>query len=83
MMEDRGWRLHGCFVQRFGSIRPMIVTDIWEMEDMAHVERVMKDFSYRSDPRYQASQPTLESAVLEETVDFMEFKAGRMTLFYD
>jgi len=82
MMEDQGWRLHGCFVERFGSIRPAVVTDIWEMEDMAHAERVLKNYSYRKDPRYLASQPVLESAVLEEKVDFMEFKTGRMKTFY-
>jgi hypothetical protein len=82
MMEDQGWRLHGCFIERFGSIRPAVVTDLWEMEDMAHVERVLKNYSYRSDPRYLASQPVLESAVLEEKVDFMEFRMGRMATLY-
>jgi hypothetical protein len=52
------------------------------MEDMAHVERVLKNYSYRSDPRYLASQPVLESAVLEEKVDFMEFRMGRMATLY-
>jgi hypothetical protein len=82
MMEDQGWRLHGCFVQRLGSIQPSVVVDIWEMEDMAHIERVLKNTSYRSDPRYQASQPVLESAVIEERVEFMELQAGRMKKFY-
>ena len=41
LMEEQGWRLHGCFVERFGSVKPAIVTDLWEMEDMAHVERVL------------------------------------------
>ncbi len=82
MMEERGWRLHACFVGRFGPINPMVVTDIWEMEDMAHVERVLKDFSYLSDPRFQASQSTLESAVLQEEVEFMELKAGRLETCY-
>jgi len=82
MMEEQGWRLHGCFVERFGSVRPMVVTDIWEMEDMAHVERLLKDYSYRSDPRFIAAVPILQSAVLEEKVDFMEFLTGRMATFY-
>lgn len=82
LLEDQGWRLHGCFVERFGPIKPAVVIDIWEMEDMAHVERVMKDDSYRSDPRYQASQAVLESAVLEEQVSFMEFRAGRLETIY-
>ncbi len=55
LMEEQGWRLHGTFVQRFGSMQPTVVVDLWEMEDMAHVERVLKDTSYRSDPRYQAA----------------------------
>lgn len=82
LMEDQGWRLHGCFVERFGSVKPAVVIDIWEMEDMAHVERVMKDDSYRSDSRYRASLAVLESAVLEEQLDFMEFRAGRLETFY-
>jgi hypothetical protein len=82
LMEDQGWRLHGCFVERFGSIKPAVVTDIWEMEDMAHVERVLNDYNYRSDPRYLASLPVLESAVLEEKVEFMQFRMGRLATVY-
>ena len=82
MMEERGWRLHGCFVERFGSIRPMVVTDLWEMEDMAHVERVLGSYSYRSDPRFVEARPILQSAVLEETVSFMELIAGRLEPLY-
>jgi len=82
MMEDQGWRLHGTFVQRFGSMQPTVVVDLWEMEDMAHVERVLKNTDYRTDPRYQASQPVLESAVIEEQLEFMQRKFGRMKSFY-
>ena len=82
LMEEQGWRLHGTFVQRFGSMQPTVVVDLWEMEDMAHVERVLKDTSYRSDPRYQAALPVLESAVLEEQLEFMQFKMGRMKKCY-
>jgi len=82
LMEDQGWRLHGTFVQRFGSMQPTVVVDLWEMEDMAHVERVLKDTSYRSDPRYQAALPVLESAVLEEQLEFLQFKMGSMKSFY-
>jgi len=82
MLEDHGWRLHGTFVQRFGSMQPAVVVDLWEMEDMAHVERVLKDSSYRSDPRFQASQPVLESAVIEEQLEFLQLKSGRMKPFY-
>ena len=77
LMEDQGWLLHGCFVERFGPVKPAVVIDIWEMEDMAHVERVMKDDSYRSDPRYQASLSVLESSVREEKLEVMECRTGR------
>lgn len=82
LMEDQGWRLHGCFVERYGPVKPAVVIDIWEMQDMAHVERVMRDDSYRSDPRYQLCQPVLASAVLEEKLDFMEFRTGRLETLY-
>jgi hypothetical protein len=82
MMEDQGWRLHGTFVQRFGSMQPTVVVDLWEMEDMAHVERVLKDTGYRTDKRYLASQPVLESAVIEEQLEFMQRKFGRMKSFF-
>jgi len=82
MMEDQGWRLHGTFVQRFGFMQPTVVVDLWEMEDMAHVERVLKDTGYRTDERYLASQPVLEAAVIEEHLEFMQRKFGRMKSFY-
>jgi len=82
MMEDQGWRLHGCFAQRFGSVQPAVFIDIWEMEDMDHVERVLHDYGYRSDERYQKALPVLESVVLEESLEFMELKMGRLTSFY-
>ena len=82
LMEEQGWRLHGCFIQRFGPVQPLVVIDIWEMEDMAHVDRVMKNNKYRSDPRYQDSMPVLQSAVIEEKLEFMEFRAGRLSRFY-
>jgi len=83
LMEEQGWRLHGCFVERFGSVKPAIVVDIWEMEDMAHVERVMKGDAYRDDPRYLRAIPVLKAAVLEESLTFMEKRGGRLVNLYD
>lgn len=82
VLEDQGWRLHGCFVQRYGSVKPAVVIDIWEMENMAHVERVMQDYSYRSDPRYIESQAVLEAAVISEKVEYMAKRGGSMPAFY-
>lgn len=83
LMEEQGWKLHGCFVNRFGSVKPAIITDLWEMEDMAHVERVMRGDAYRQDPRYLRSIKALKDGVLEESLEFMEMKAGSMKRFYD
>jgi hypothetical protein len=83
LMEDQGWRLHGCFVERFGPVKPAVVVDIWEMEDMAHVERVMKGDAYRSDPRYLRALPVVKAAVVEESLTFMEKRGGRLVNFYD
>lgn len=83
LMEEQGWRLHGCFVERFGSVKPAIVVDIWEMENMAHVERVMKGDAYRDDPRYLRAIPVLKAAVLEESLTFMEKRGGRLVNLYD
>jgi hypothetical protein len=83
VMEEQGWKLHGCFVERFGPIKPAVVVDIWEMEDMAHVERVMKGDAYRSDPRYQRAMPIVKAAVVEESLTFMEKRGGRLVNFYD
>jgi hypothetical protein len=81
-MEEQGWRLHGCFVERFGSVKPAVVTDIWEMEDMAHVERVMRADTYRDDPRYQRALPVVKAAITNESVSFMEKRGGTLPLFY-
>ncbi|HJV86584.1 MAG TPA: NIPSNAP family protein [Noviherbaspirillum sp.] len=83
LMEDQGWKLHGCFVERFGPIKPAVVVDIWEMENMAHVERVMKGDAYRNDPRYQRAMPVVKAAVLEESVTFMEKRGGSLKCFYE
>ena len=82
VLEDQGWHLHGCFVQRYGPVKPAVVIDIWEMENMAHVERVMQDDSYRTDPRYIESLPVLEKAVISEKLEYMEMRGGRMPVFY-
>jgi hypothetical protein len=82
LLEEQGWKLHGCFVERYGSIKPAVVIDIWEMESMAHVERVMKGDAYRSDPRYVEAMGILKSAVQEETVTFMEKKGGILQTVY-
>lgn len=76
VMEDQGWKLHGCFVERFGPLKPAVIIDIWEMEDMAHVERVMNGDAYRDDPRYQRAIPIMKSAVIEESVTFMVKRGG-------
>jgi hypothetical protein len=83
VMEEQGWKLHGCFVERFGPIKPAVVVDIWEMEDMAHVERVMKGDVYRNDPRYQRAMPIVKAAVVEESLTFMEKRGGRLVNLYD
>ena len=83
LMEEQGWKLHGCFVERFGPIKPAVVVDIWEMEDMAHVERVTKGDAYRSDPRYQRAIPVVKAAVLEESLTFMEKRGGSLACVYE
>ena len=82
LMEEQGWKLHGCFVERYGPVKPAVVIDLWEMEDMAHVERVMRGDGYRDDPRYRASMEVLKSAVIEESVSFMEKKGGLLQNIY-
>lgn len=82
MFEESGWKLHGCFVRRFGPVKPAEIIDIWEMEDMAHVERVMKGDAYRSDPRYLESLDLLKKAVMEESLEFMDLRGGLMQTFY-
>jgi hypothetical protein len=82
MFEEQGWKLHGCFVERFGPVKPAIIIDIWEMEDMAHVERVMKGDSYRNNPLYLESLEVLREGVIEETLQFMEKRGGLMQSFY-
>jgi hypothetical protein len=83
MFQDYGWKMHGCFVERFGPVKPAVIVDLWEMEDMAHVERVMKGDAYRSDPRYLESIGVLKQAVLEETLQFLEKRGGLMPSFYE
>jgi len=82
MFEEYGWKLHGCFVERFGSVKPAIIVDLWEMEDMAHVEKVMKGDAYRTDPRFLEAAPVLKQAVLDESLQFLEKRGGLMNSFY-
>lgn len=83
IMEEQGWKLHGSFVQRYGSIKPAVIIDLWEMENMQHVERVMNGDGYRNDPRYQRAIGTMREAILEETVIFMEKKGGVLQSVYE
>ncbi|MCO5786648.1 hypothetical protein DHB74_09825 [Pseudomonas sp. G11-1] len=83
MFEEYGWKMHGCFVERFGPVKPAVIVDLWEMEDMAHVERVMKGDAYRADPRYLEAAGVLKQAVLEESLQFLEKRGGLMPSFYD
>lgn len=83
LLEEQGWKLHGCFVERFGPVKPAVVVDIWEMENMAHVERVMKGDAYRNDPRYQRAMPVVKAAVFEETLTFMEKRGGSLPCVYE
>lgn len=83
MFEDYGWKMQGCFVERFGPVKPAVIVDLWEMEDMAHVERVMKGDGYRNDPRYLESMVLLKRAVLEESLQFLEKRGGSMPTFYE
>ena len=82
MFEEHGWKMHGCFVERFGSVKPAVIIDLWEMEDMAHAERVMKGDAYRRDPRYLEAAGVLRQAVLEESLQFLEKRGGLMPTFY-
>jgi hypothetical protein len=83
MFEDYGWKMHGCFVERFGPVKPAVIIDLWEMQDMAHVERVMKGDAYRTDPRYLETKELLKRAVLEESLQFLEKRGGLMKSFYE
>ena len=83
LLEEQGWKLHGCFVERFGPVKPAVVVDIWEMENMAHVERVMKGDAYRNDPRYQRAMPVVKAAVFDETLTFMEKRGGSLPCVYE
>ena len=82
LMEEQGWRLHGCFVERYGPVKPAVVIDIWEMESMAHVERTMSGDTYRGDARYLEAMAVLKSAVSKESITFMEKRGGMLQNVY-
>lgn len=82
IMESQGWRLHGCFVQRFGQIKPAVIVDLWEMEDMSHFDRVIRGDTYRSHPKYPEFRKVLDAAIISEDLTFLEKKAGRLECFY-
>lgn len=81
-MESQGWKLHGCFVERFGSHNPAVVVDIWEMEDMAHVERVLYGGALLDDSRVQRALPILRGTILEEVLTFMDKRGGSLQSLY-
>ncbi|MCY1270750.1 hypothetical protein D9M68_697280 [compost metagenome] len=82
ILEERGWKLHGSFVQRYGAVRPAVVIDIWEMQGMEHVESVMSGDFYRKDPRYIEAMEVLKPAVISEELIFMEKRGGSMPSFF-
>lgn len=82
IMESQGWRLHGCFVQRFGQIKPAIIVDLWEMEDMNHFDRVIKGDAYRNHPKFAEFRKVLDAAIISEELTFLDKKAGRIESLY-
>lgn len=68
ILEERGWKLAGAFVQRTGRLNTVI--DLWRLDDMNHFDTGLKAFL--AHPRFAAIKAVLDETVISETIVFAD-----------
>ena len=67
ILENKGWRLHGAFVNRIGRLNRCY--DLWEMPDANAVQSVLELAA--KEPEFAEWSPKLNELLLEEELELM------------
>jgi hypothetical protein len=67
ILESKGWRLHGAFVNRIGRLNRCY--DLWEMPDANAVQSVLQLAA--QEPEFAEWSPKLNELLLEEELELM------------
>ncbi len=67
ILEKKGWRLHGAFVNRIGRLNRCY--DLWEMPDANAVQSVLEVAA--QEPEFAEWSPKLNDIRLEEELELM------------
>ncbi|MBH80355.1 MAG: hypothetical protein CMQ49_07605 [Gammaproteobacteria bacterium] len=67
ILEKKGWRLHGAFVNRIGRLNRCY--DLWEMPDANAVQSVLE--AAAQEPEFAEWSPKLNDILLEEELELM------------
>ena len=67
ILESKGWRLHGAFVNRIGRLNRCY--DLWEMPDANAVQSVLQLAA--KEPEFAEWSPKLNELLLEEELELM------------
>jgi hypothetical protein len=64
IIESSGWKLNAAYMQRTGRLNTVI--DVWEVEDMAHIDRGFQQLM--GHPRFGEFKKVLDETVKSETL---------------
>ena len=68
IIEESGWKLNAAYMHFTGRLNTVI--DIWELEDMAHLERGFQHLM--AHPRFGEFKQALDATVKTETLVFLQ-----------
>lgn len=68
IIEAGGWRLNAAYMHRTGRLNTVI--DIWELEDMNHLDRGIA--TLMSHPRFGEFKKVLDETVRSETLTLLQ-----------
>lgn len=68
IIEAGGWKLNAAFMHRTGRLNTVI--DIWELEDMNHMDRGF--MALMAHPRFPEFKKVLDETVRSETLVFLQ-----------
>lgn len=68
IIEASGWKLNAAYMHRTGRLNTVI--DIWELEDLAHIDRGFQQLM--AHPRFAAFKQVLDETVKSETLVILQ-----------
>lgn len=68
IIEESGWKLHAAYMHRTGRLNTVI--DIWELDDMAHMDRGFA--LLMAHPRFGEFKKVLDETVKSETLVLLQ-----------